>query len=217
MKALSKREKVLQNIREARSKFPAPIKIEEPASSDPLFERGEESLPETFAKEFNKISGKFIFCPNQKNFVQQFTQFIMANNWKNIYCLENNIQKLLDSTSVKYKKSLAAQTDAQVGVTSCEALIARTGSILVASGKEQSRVLSVYPPVHVVVATPENLFFDLKDVLNYYTELYGEDYPSMLSIVSGPSRTADIEKTLVLGAHGPRELYCFYINEKSAR
>ena len=54
---------------------------------------------------------------------------------------------------------------------------------------------------------------DLKDGFNRLKEKYGQKLPSMISTITGPSRTADIEKTLVLGAHGPKELYVFLIDD----
>jgi L-lactate dehydrogenase complex protein LldG len=100
----------------------------------------------------------------------------------------------------------------QVAVTACEALIARTGSVMVTSGKH-SRVLSVYPPVHIVVAYTSQVVMEIKDGLHILRNKFGKTQPSMISFISGPSRTSDIEKTLVIGAHGPRELFVFLIDD----
>lgn len=92
------------------------------------------------------------------------------------------------------------------GITSCEALIAQTGSILVSSATSGGRALSILPHVHVVVATSDQIVATLADALHAAKDRHDGTMPSMLSFITGPSRTGDIERILVLGAHGPKEL-----------
>lgn len=93
-----------------------------------------------------------------------------------------------------------------VGITECDALIAQTGSILITARSAGGRALSVLPPHHLVIARREQLLPDLPSAFEYVARKYGSDYPSFMSLVTGPSRTGDIERILVLGAHGPKEL-----------
>jgi L-lactate dehydrogenase complex protein LldG len=93
-----------------------------------------------------------------------------------------------------------------VGITECDALVAQTGSLVVTSRSSGGRALSVLPPHHLVVARREQLVADLPAAFEFITRRYAPDYPSMISLVTGPSRTGDIERILVLGAHGPKEL-----------
>ena len=97
------------------------------------------------------------------------------------------------------------------GITGCEALISQTGSVLVSSDRCGGRSLSVLPHAHVVVATVEQVVGTLADALDLVRERYEGRLPSMLSFITGPSRTGDIERILVLGAHGPRELFVIVI------
>jgi L-lactate dehydrogenase complex protein LldG len=92
------------------------------------------------------------------------------------------------------------------GITACEALVAQTGSVLVSSATCGGRSLSVLPHVHVVVATADQVVPTLGDALRAARERHAGRLPSMLSFITGPSRTGDIERILVLGAHGPKEL-----------
>jgi len=106
------------------------------------------------------------------------------------------------------------QTDlaeCSVAVTGCEFLVARTGSILLSSAQTQGRTASVYAPVHICIAFVDQLVYDIKDALQGVREKYGSNYPSLLALATGPSRTADIEKTLVVGVHGPKEVYLFLV------
>ena len=92
------------------------------------------------------------------------------------------------------------------GVSECDALIAQTGSVLVSSRSAGGRALSVLPPHHVVLARREQLVADLPAAFILLKRKYNSNYPSFISFITGPSRTGDIERILVLGAHGPKKL-----------
>jgi len=96
-----------------------------------------------------------------------------------------------------------------VGITGCDALIAQTGSVVVTSRSAGGRALSVLPPHHVVLARRDQLVADLPEAFALLKAKYGAGYPSMISFITGPSRTGDIERILVLGAHGPKKLTIF--------
>jgi L-lactate dehydrogenase complex protein LldG len=91
-------------------------------------------------------------------------------------------------------------------------LIAQTGSVLVTGRSAGGRALSVLPPHHVVLARKSQLLADLPDAFALLKQKYAPDYPSFISIITGPSRTGDIERILVLGAHGPKRLTIFIID-----
>ncbi len=92
------------------------------------------------------------------------------------------------------------------GITECDCLVAQTGSVLVTSRSSGGRALSVLPPHHVVLARRGQLVPDLSAALALVKQRHAPNYPSMISFVTGPSRTGDIERILVLGAHGPKKL-----------
>jgi L-lactate dehydrogenase complex protein LldG len=100
-----------------------------------------------------------------------------------------------------------------VGITGCDALIAQTGSILVTSRSAGGRSLSVLPPHHVVLATPDQLLPDLPAAFELLRSKYRDRYPSFAGFITGPSRTGDIERILVLGAHGPRNLTIILVGQ----
>jgi L-lactate dehydrogenase complex protein LldG len=92
------------------------------------------------------------------------------------------------------------------GITECDALVAQTGSVLVTSRSAGGRALSVLPPHHVVLARREQMVGDLTEAFELLKKKYAAGYPSFISFITGPSRTGDIERILVLGAHGPKRL-----------
>jgi L-lactate dehydrogenase complex protein LldG len=93
-----------------------------------------------------------------------------------------------------------------VGVSECDALIAQTGSVLVTGRSAGGRALSVLPPHHIVLARMSQLIADLPEAFALLKTKYAPNYPSFISFITGPSRTGDIERILVLGAHGPKKL-----------
>jgi len=97
------------------------------------------------------------------------------------------------------------------GISECDALIAQTGSVLVTNRSAGGRALSVLPPHHVVLARRDQLVADLPAAFALLKQRYADNFPSMISFITGPSRTGDIERILVLGAHGPKKLtiICF--------
>lgn len=101
--------------------------------------------------------------------------------------------------------------DQKIGITRCEYLISRFGSIMVSSATLSGRRMFVYPEVHIIIAASSQVVPELKDALHGMTQNYKNNIPSQISVITGPSRTADIEKTLVMGAHGPKELYVFMV------
>ncbi|HET8830135.1 MAG TPA: LUD domain-containing protein, partial [Pelobium sp.] len=132
---------------------------------------------------------------------------------RKIYCWEPALQNLLKTYEYPFYATDKDFELADVGLTLCESLIARNGSILLSNGNAAGRRLSIYPNQHVVVAYASQLVLDLKDAFNLIKQKYGNNLPTMLSVTTGPSRTADIEKTLVLGAHGPKELFVFLLDD----
>lgn len=101
----------------------------------------------------------------------------------------------------------ASPHEADLGVTGCECLVSQTGSIIVS----RNRVVSVLPPVHLVVARRDQTVPDLNAAMALLRQRYDRHWPSSLTVISGPSRTADIEKVLVLGAHGPKRITLHFV------
>jgi L-lactate dehydrogenase complex protein LldG len=100
---------------------------------------------------------------------------------------------------------------ADLGVTGVDYLIAETGSVLLASRPEQPRSPSLLPPIHVAVAERRQILPDLFDLFASL-EANPEELPACVSIITGPSKTGDIELRLVTGVHGPGEIQVVLID-----
>ncbi|RVU01435.1 hypothetical protein EOD41_05585 [Mucilaginibacter limnophilus] len=203
------KEKLLKKIRKAlleKRDNPYPHLEEQP-----LYPPTDE-LPEVvFAEQFTAAAGQFVFCEDEVQFIENLLTLAEERKWHKIYCWEPALQQILQQYEYPYFETDKNFDQAQVGFTLCEALIARNGSIML-SNADAGRRLSIYPPVHIVLAYTSQLVMDIKDGFKLIRQKYGNNLPSMISTVTGPSRTADIEKMLVLGAHGPKELFVFLLD-----
>lgn len=90
--------------------------------------------------------------------------------------------------------------NADAGITGADAALAETGSVIIKMNASQSRLSSLLPPVHIVLLPVSKI---IPDIFTWTASRSGE-LPSQLVIISGPSKTADIEQTLVVGVHGPK-------------
>ncbi|RYY59549.1 MAG: lactate utilization protein B/C [Chitinophagaceae bacterium] len=185
-----------------------PIPFPKSEGSDPVVQpQPEEDIVVTFAEEFTKLQGKFAFCLNEEELRRGFEALRAANDWTKIYVPPGLLPGLVPDG---YLTGDIVHCDASI--TDCEALVARTGTIVL-SAKNGGRVASVYAPVHVCVARASQLVYDLADALKVLQQRYDGRLPSQISFATGPSRTADIEKTLVTGVHGPKEVYLFLVDD----
>lgn len=92
------------------------------------------------------------------------------------------------------------------GVTMAQAAIADTGTLVLESDCEQHRLVSLVPPTHVAIVNAEDICHTLGDALKLVRRSSPEDISRLITFITGPSRTADIELTLTVGVHGPKEL-----------
>ena len=100
---------------------------------------------------------------------------------------------------------IAEAAEAAVGVTAVDYALADSGTLCLLAGKDQPRTASLLPPAHVAVLRPEQILRGLDDMFALLPA--GEALTSAVTLITGPSRTADIELTLVVGVHGPQQLH----------
>ena len=208
---ISSKELMLKKIRKAlleKRDNPYP-NLEE----SQLYQTNTEELEILFAEQLTNVAGNFIFCENGVDFIENILELADRFNWRKIYCWEPELQALLSHYEFPFYQTDKGFEQAEVGITLCEALIAHNGSVMVSNQDAAGRRLSIFPHQHIVIARTGQLVLDLKDAFQLLKNKYGTQIPSMISTITGPSRTADIEKTLVLGAHGPKELFVFLIDD----
>jgi len=167
-----------------------------------------------FVEEFSKLGGKFVYCENDTDLIENLNALLSQDIYKELYCAENEIKEVLTLAKLPYKDTPEDLLKADVCISSCESLVARFGSIMVSSRQANGRKGFIYCPTHVVLAHTSQIVMEIKDAFAAIKGKYNSRLPSMLTLISGPSRTADIEKKLVMGAHGPKELYIFLLENR---
>ncbi|PZR29347.1 MAG: lactate utilization protein B/C [Citrobacter freundii] len=201
------KENILKKIRTALSN-PTPIPFPKSEGSDSVYKPPMEEVTVEFAEEFSKLQGRFVYCINRQELAFQLSSLIRKMDWQKVFCLEDKLIGGIDLDDRQVKTDLAG---CDVSITGCEYLVARTGSIVMSAAQQSGRTTSVYAPVHICIANSDQLVFDVKDALQQLKDRYGTELPSQITFATGPSRTADIEKTLVVGVHGPKEVYVFFV------
>jgi L-lactate dehydrogenase complex protein LldG len=91
---------------------------------------------------------------------------------------------------------------ADLGLSGAEGALAETGTVIVASGPGKSRLATLLPPVHLALVSASQLYADIFA----WTAARSGELPANLTLISGPSKTADIEQTLAVGVHGPKRM-----------
>ena len=99
-----------------------------------------------------------------------------------------------------------------VGITSVEYALAETGTLVMFSNPSEARLISLLPPVHIAVFSSTRMLANLEELLSVVP--HPAEQTSAMVLITGPSRTADIEQILVRGVHGPGEIYAVIVEEK---
>ena len=199
----------MKKIRKALS-HSTPLPFPQSEGNQSVFPPLEQEPEVEFAEQFTKLQGKFIYCINQQEFAFQLSSLVKKQDWQKVYCVEDRLVAPA-ATQLNGRIVKTGLADCDVSITGCESLVARTGSIVMSSAQPTGRTASVYAPVHICIAYTKQLVPDMKDALQAAKDKYGSNLPSLLTFATGPSRTADIEKTLVVGVHGPKEVYLFLL------
>jgi L-lactate dehydrogenase complex protein LldG len=99
-------------------------------------------------------------------------------------------------------------------LTLARSAIADIGSLVLWPDASEPRLMSLVPPVHFVLLDADRIHADLQSAL--IAEAWADAMPSNVLLISGPSKTADIQQTMAYGAHGPRELVVLMIHAQGA-
>jgi L-lactate dehydrogenase complex protein LldG len=205
---MDKRNVVLQKIQNAlKNPSPAP---QEPDWTSPVFANSGLSLLEQYCAAARAVQTEVHLCASAKE-ANQAIQAYIALQEKPQVILSTEAEAMLGSIEGAYLQQVDRNLPADIGISTAECLCARTGSMFVSSASAGSRTIGVYPHEHIVVAFQNQIVEDIEQGFAEIRNKYTKEIPSLLSLVSGPSRTADIEKTLVLGAHGPKKLIVYLI------
>ncbi len=208
MSNITSREEILKKVRNAAMQQAA-NPYSKVALDKSIYPKMSDDLEVIFAEELNHIGGHFVYCETIDELKENLFRFISAQNTDKLITFDPAIIKLLESINIYIEPKVDNYSEIEASITRCEALVARLGSVMVSSKQITGRILNFIPDTHIVIASREEIVATVKEAIILIDKKYEGDFPSMTTLITGPSRTADIEKTLVMGAHGPRSLIVF--------
>jgi len=198
------RQQILKKLQETTVRIP-----EMPDFESPLFHEQSGSPELIFKNNLEAVNGNVSILGSEDELYRKLKELLAARNPEKICCAEPEIQTKLQKNSALLSGCTEIPDDIEISITGCEFLVAQSGSVLVSSAQKGGRKQFIYPPQHFVIASKKQLVNSLGEAYSAISEKYGNHLPSQLLLITGPSRTADIEKTLTLGAHGPKGLHVF--------
>lgn len=209
---LQSRELILARIEEALSDtHPQPFEATA-AQKRAVLPPVTDLIPQ-FAANAEFLRAEFHACTDEAAAKAKLAELAAKHGWKKVathrgtltdaLVRSSGFSPFLDATDGYDRFELEA---CDAGITECDALIAQTGSVFLTARSGGGRALSVLPEHHVVLARRDQLLPDLPAGYELIQQRYGAAWPSLTTLITGPSRTGDIERIIILGAHGPKKL-----------
>lgn len=167
----------------------------------------------TFIERFKENGGIFMYFESIKHFKEAIKQFVDENGWSPLLSTSPKIKEILSDSDIEISDDYKSSKKKNVSLIDCECMIAQTGSIMVSDITAGSRAAFSFADTLLIYATPAQFVSKMKDAFQFIKEKYGNEIPSEISIISGPSRSTDIGNTLVIGALGTKQIALFLVEE----
>ncbi len=213
---MTAREQILSDIRKALRASPGqPAPLPTPALSIPQSSRDE--LTNLFVQKFEALGGKCLRVPNpfavaraiadllaQKSAIASNSPFLRrcgVTGLPQVHAGFTDREQLTDACAA-----------ADIGITSADYALAATGTFVMLSSPSEARLVSLLPPAHIAIFPRSRILANLDDLFTVLPR--PADQTSSMVLITGPSRTADIEQILVRGVHGPGEIYAVIVDEE---
>jgi L-lactate dehydrogenase complex protein LldG len=172
-------------------------------------------LIDVFKQNLESVNGHCIITTDVTDALRQIITDLKAR--RIAISDDANVERWLRLTDLEIEE-LGIAPDAQdifgfdIGISTAQAAIAETGTLVLDSARERHRLVSLVPPVHIAIVDASRISETLAEALTLLRT--NTEISPTVTFVTGPSRTADIELTLAIGVHGPQELYVI-VNEST--
>lgn len=218
---MSSRNTILKKLRSAQTPFTDLSATENrrhmvPTPSDV----SQDALVAKFKEEAEKLSC-YVYELNSHDAFEQIMELIGDNqsvlSWEQEHIPFDGLHQKLESAGIGIADPLDG--DVMVGISGVTSALSATGSLVMSSGEGQYRTTSLLPDRHIAIMTLDQLYIDFET----WQQAQQEDgYPafrdsSNTTIITGPSKTADIAQELIKGAHGPREVHIIVMRNDEAK
>ncbi len=166
----------------------------------------------TFIERFKENGGIFMYFEEISHFKEAMQQFIVENGWNPLLTTSPMIKEIFADTDIVFQDDYNnMERKKNVSIIDCECLIAQTGSVMVSEATAGSRAAYSFADTLLILARPSQFVAKMKDAFALMKEKYGDNQPAGMTIISGASRSTDIDNTLVIGAFGCKQIALFLV------
>ena len=222
---MNPREAFLHRVRQASGQGPPPRTFPLPTRGRTGYQGAGPDPVGRFCQELKAAGGQPHRATSQENAWDIIKDLVQRHAAKNIALSNGGLVDRLNLSSRLRELGLALLPadptqagprsffTADLGISNVEYLIAETGSLVMSTKPEEPRSVSLLPPIHIALAEKKQLLPDLFDLFDLFSPVGHLAPPSCLTLITGPSKTGDIELKLVTGVHGPGEVHVVLIEE----
>ena len=176
--------------------------------------KDEDGADFTFVERFRDSGGIFIYFDSKEGFWEAMKQYIVENQWEPLCSTSKKMEAVFKDSGIVLSSDYTTKRKKTVSIIDCECLIAQTGSIMVTDTCAGSRAAYSNADVLLVYATPRQIVASMKDAIHLVKEKYNSGKLSETVIITGPSRSTEIDNQLVVGAQGIKQLALFLVEEE---
>ena len=174
----------------------------------------EDGADFTFVERFKENGGIFVYFESKENFLDAMKQYVVENQWEPLCSTSKKMHEIFKDSGIALSCDYTTKRKKTVSITDCECLIAHTGSVVVTDKCAGSRAAYSNADVLLVFASPSQIVASMKDAIHLVKEKYGSDRPSETVIISGASKSTEIDNQLVIGAQGIKQIALFLVEEE---
>ena len=174
----------------------------------------EDGADFTFVERFKENGGIFVYFESKENFLDAMKQYVVENQWEPLCSTSKKMHEIFKDSGIALCRDYTTKRKKTVSITDCECLIAHTGSVVVTDKCAGSRAAYSNADVLLVFASPSQIVASMKDAIHLVKEKYGSDRPSETVIISGASKSTEIDNQLVIGAQGIKQIALFLVEEE---
>lgn len=198
---MSSRERILDRVRTNRR---GNMDANEPAPDNRLFAAPAANAPlaAQFLEHAARLGSDVAQVPDLAQVPAAIVRYLDAHSLSRVGACWPELLPLPWQESNIRLEARAARADDAIGITTCFAALAETGTLMLTSGPRTPATVSLLPETHIAVVSADRIVATMEDA--WVRLRAAGPTPRAVNFVSGPSRTADVEQTVTLGAHGPR-------------
>jgi len=171
-----------------------------------------DSADAVFANNFTQNGGLFFYCENKERFFEALTKVVKERKWYNVHCWNPELTSFFQNRDFRLIRIGHILDKAHAGLTTCEFIIAENGSIMVSSALSCGRMLPIYPPNWLVIASVAQLCETQKEAWNSLAQKH-EKIPTMISVIQKSAFTQAFTGETLKGGIGPEKIYLFLVEE----